>query len=120
MPGSSLASDPASSGFSTYSGLGRPRTRERSGLPARLPEWPGRGHPVRHEAIELGLERRAHRVVDDPPRHAHVVPGVTRWIEIHAAEQPGLVLIEDRVIERLVGGDLPLVALEVLTILLEG
>ena len=82
-------------------------------------EPPPIGEPPRHELVKRPLEWTAVVHVDHPPRDHRV--GARRrprvgWVDVHASEQLRLVLVEHRVVERLVGGDLGLVVSQVRTI----
>ena len=85
-------------------------------------EAPVVGQPAGHELAQRVVERAADLAVHDPPG-GHGIGArrcaVGRGFDVHAAEQLGLLGVEDRVVERLVRLDLTLVAGEVDTVLLD-
>src|SRR5829696_8725830 len=79
-------------------------------------EAPALREPARDEVVEGALEVGADLGVDDPPRGDGVGSrgrAFVGWVDVDAAEQSGLVLVEDGVVEGLVALDLLGVALEV-------
>jgi len=85
-------------------------------------EAPPLRQPPRHNLVKCPLELAAGFPVDHPPRNHGVGAGGSaffRWVDVHAAEQLGLVVIEHCVVERDVTGDLILVAGQVLAVVLK-
>src|SRR5215213_4706179 len=85
----------------------------------RLLEGPLLRDPVGHQLVQLGLDVGPDEPVDDPPRHVGVGADPLGRVEVDAAEQLGLLLVEQGIVERLVRLDLALVPLEVLAVLLD-
>ena len=85
---------------------------------SRLVEGPAGRDPARDERVQRGEEPGAGLAVDRPPRDLRVGALFLRRIDVDAAEQCGFRVIEECVVERLVGGDLGLVAGEVVQVLL--
>jgi hypothetical protein len=77
--------------------------------------------PARDNLVKRTLELTAGFPVDHPPRHQGVGAAGSRFlrrVDVHAAKQFGLVVIEHCVVERHVTGDLVLVAGQVLAVVL--
>src|SRR4051794_34118018 len=84
-------------------------------------EGPFLGDPPWDELVQRRLDRGAHARVDDPPRDLGVgAAHLLRRVDVHAAEQLRLAVVEQRVVERPVGLDLVGVVLQVLAVLLRG
>jgi hypothetical protein len=73
---------------------------------------------VGYERVERAFHGRPDQVVDDPPGDLRVGARLLRWVDVDAAQQPRLALVEQGVVEGLVRLDLRLVPGEVLTVLL--